>query len=286
LSPQALTALLVGEGTANMSAPGELLGANAKGQRIKVIESYTQFEPVYLVVSKQFAQKYNITAESPLQTREAALKAAVGARLGITAPGSISDMVTRLAVKQVSLNPARDVSIVPLGNLMNVISAMSANTIEGGIVYSPMAEQTFVDLGCVPLLSVAKGEIPLAKRMQGQVLEARAEDAAARPEVFEKIVRADLKALKVIKEEPNKARDLLRATRFTAVREDIWPNVWQNHLPAFVTPYVAEESLRAWIQTGLIGGNPDPDKFPYSEVIDMRFVESGLKQLGWSLQRS
>lgn len=284
--PPAMTALLAGEGLANASAPGELLGAKANGRRVKALQSYTKYDGHYFGVSKQFAEKHKITADSSLQAREAALKAATGSRFGITAPGSQSDLFTRMAIKQVNMNPARDYSILPLGNLPNLIAALSANTVDGGILISPVAEQAFVELGVVPLFSIAKGDLPLAQRMQGQVLEARAEDVAARPDVFEKIVRADLKALRVLKKTPDKAKEVLRRTRFAKLREDVWSIVWPNQLATFVSPFVTRESLQPWLESGLVGGNPDPQKFAYDELIDMRFVEAGLKQLGWALPKA
>jgi hypothetical protein len=41
--------------------------------------------------------------------------------------------------------------------------------------------------------------------------------------------------------------------------------------------------MKAWIESGTIQGNPDPAKFNYDSVIDMRFVNEGLKKLNWQV---
>lgn len=281
--PTAMTALVAGEGDALCSAPGEGLAAIAAGQKLKIIEGFTLGDAYTLVVTKAFADKLGVTGASSLQEREAALRAAKKGRFGVTAPGSQTDLTTRLALAQVGLDAASDVQIVPMGNIVNVTSGLSQGAVDAGVLLAPFTEQTIAEFGVVPLLSVAGGDIPAATRMQGQVLEARPQDVADRPELFAAIVKADLRSLRMIQETPDEARDLLRKTRFGNVDETIWPEVWTGQLPTFKTPYVTADGLRAWIETGSIGGNPDPNTFPYDEVIDMSFVDKGLADLGWKI---
>ena len=279
--PASMAGLLAGEGLMNASAPGECLSANARGQRVKIIESYTKSDAYTLTVTKEFADEQGVTADSSFEERQAALKGAKGKRFGITAPGSQSDLTTRMALAQVGLDPAADATIVPAGTFPNVITAMSQGALEGGVLLAPLNEQAIAEFGFVPLLSIAKGELPQAGRLQGQVLEAMPADIDATPDLFAAFVKADLRALQMIHETPNEVRDLLRKTRFSAVPEQNWQAVWEGQLPTFSSPYVPEDSLRAWLETGTIGGNPDPNTFPYKEVIDMRFVDQGLKELNW-----
>lgn len=280
--PAAMTALLAGEGEANCSAPGELLSANAYGQRVKIIESYTNSDAYTFVVTKAFADAHGVTAESSLAEREAALRGAKGSKFGITAPGSHTDLTTRMAVAQVGLDAVGDVTIVPLQNIVNVSTALGQGAIDGGALLSPFTEQVIAEFGVVPLLSIAAGDIPAASRLQGQVLQARPEDIEERPDSFAAMVRADLKALRMIVETPDEAGAKLRSTRFGSLDEAIWPAVWAGQLPTFRSPFVTEDSLRAWIETGTIGGEPDPATFAYADIIDMQFVEAGLAANGWT----
>ena len=283
--PSAMTALLSGEGTASMATPGEMLAANARGQKVKAIVSYTKTDAYSILVSKSFAEKHKVTAQSPLKDREAALRSSRGAmRIGITAPGSATDLMARSAVRQVGLDPAKDVNIVPLQSTSNGIAALTNNAIDAVVTLSPFTEQTVAEFGAVPLLSVATGEIREAYRLQGQCLQARPDDMAARPEVYAALVRADVRALRVILEKPDQARDILKRTRYGFVKDDVYPAVWKNQLRTFVSPFVTQEGMRAWVESGTIAGNPDPITFPYGDVIDMRFVLDALKKTGWVLK--
>lgn len=282
--PGAMTALLAGEGGASMATPGEMLAANVRGQAVKAIISYTKTDAYTILVSKQFADKYKITAQSSLKDREAALRAAKGnLRIGITAAGSATDLMARAAAKQVGLDPAKDVAIVPLQTSGNAVAAMANNAVDATVTLSPFTEQTIVEFGAIPLLAVATGELKDPARLQGQCLQARPEDIAARPDVYAALIRADLKALRAIMEKPDQSRDLLRKTRYSAIKEDIWPTVWKNQLPTFVSPYVTRDAIRAWLETGTIPGNLNPATFAYDSVIDMSLVSDGLKKINWPL---
>ncbi len=281
--PAAMTALLAGEGAADLSPPGEMLAAVAKGQSACAIFSLSGFTACTLIVSKQFAGKQKITAQSPLKEREAAIRAGKGSlRFGITTPGSLTDALTRMVLKQVGLDAARDATILPFQSLGNGLAALSNNAIDGFMSFSPLTEQGMLEFGAVPLLRIASDDIPAGKRLQGQLIEARPSDIQADPDLYAALVRACLRAQRIIVETPDVARDKLRRTRFDFVKEEIWPMVWQNELPTFKSPFVARESLQAWIDSGLVGGNPDPAKFPYDKVIDMRFVKEGLAKIGWT----
>lgn len=281
--PAAMTALLAGEGTVNVSAPGECLAANARGQRIKIIQAYTRSDPYTISVTKAFAEANGITGASPREQREKALTAMKGKRIGITAPGSNTDLVVRMALQQVGLD-ASEVTIVPTGSIVNIISALAQGALDGGALLAPFTEQTAVEFGAVPLLAIAAGEIPLAGRLQGQVLEARPQDLAEKRDLFAALIRADLKALKFLKEDPNGARDKLRETRFSKISDAVWPVAWSAALPIFASPYVPKDSIQAWIETGTVGGNPDPKTFPYGEILDMSLVDEGLRKIGWSVK--
>jgi ABC-type nitrate/sulfonate/bicarbonate transport system substrate-binding protein len=281
--PAAVTALLAGEGAAVMATPGEMLSATARGQRMVALISYTRTDAYTVLVSKAFADRHKVTAASPLKDREAALKATKGVRIGITAPGSATDLMARAALKQVGLDPARDAQIVPLQSSANAVAAMANNAVDATITLSPFTEQTISEFGAVPLLAVATGELREPARLQGQCLQAKPEVVQANQEAFAAVVRADLRALRMLMEKPDEARDALRRTRFANIKDDIWPTVWRNQLATFSSPFVTRDGMKAWVESGTIQGNPDPAKFNYDSVIDMRFVNEGLKKLNWQV---
>ncbi|MES9541482.1 ABC transporter substrate-binding protein [Actinomadura sp. NPDC000600] len=278
--PAALTGLLTKAGHVNLSAPGELLAAVGKGRRLKTLLAHTNSMPSLLVVSKAFAKRVGVTADSDLRDRRAALGKVKGARFGITAPGSQTDACTRLALKQAGADPVKDARIVPLQTASNSLAALANNQIDGFVAVPPVAEKAVIDMGAVPLLLNQTGEIAGGDRIQGMTMQARAEDVDANPELYRALVRADVRAMQSLVEDPAEAGALLRKTRFSQLDERIWTYAWGLVQKSWGSPLVSQDSLKAWFDNGLITG-ANAAEFPFDEVVDMRFVNEALKATGW-----
>jgi NitT/TauT family transport system substrate-binding protein len=280
--PLAMQGLLSGAGNCNLQTPGELLTALAKDQDLKALMSQTNAVSARLVVSEEFAARLGVTAEDGAEAIFTALGSVKGARYAISAPGSQTDGLTRMTLKQAGLDPDDDASIVPLGTAANYLPALQNNRIDGFVSGdSPVPEQAIVELNAVPLLSVTDGDIQGADRLAGQTLVARTADLDSNSELFTKLVHANVRALKVLADNPDKARDLLRRTRFSDVDERIWPLMWQNNLPTWRSPYVATDSLAAWIEYGLVPDLSDPGEISLDDAIEPRFVDEAVDDVAW-----
>jgi NitT/TauT family transport system substrate-binding protein len=60
-----------------------------------------------------------------------------GKRIGVSNVGSSSDIATRVMLKKVGLDPAKDVSIVAVGSLQNRMAALLNGAIDGGVAQPP-----------------------------------------------------------------------------------------------------------------------------------------------------
>jgi NitT/TauT family transport system substrate-binding protein len=284
--PAAMTGLLSGAGQANLSAPGELLSAVTKGQKLKVLMAHTNSMPSILVVSSKFAAQAGVTADSSLEDRQAAVGRVKGGRFGITAPGSQTDGFTRLALKQAGLDPAKDAKIVPLQTAANSLAALANDQIDGFIGVPPAAEKAVHELQAVPLLVNQAGEIRGGDRFQGMTMQARREDVESNPDLYAALVRADVRALRTLVEDPDAAGALLRKARFGKLEEPIWTMTWGLVQKSWGSPVVTQDSLDAWFQAGLVnGGDADGSGFPFGDVIDMQFVNNAVKEIAWTPQQ-
>jgi NitT/TauT family transport system substrate-binding protein len=284
--PVALQGLLSGAGACDISTPGEMLGAIAKGQGSKALMSHTNLTAATLVVSASFAKKLGVTERDPVQARNAALGRVKGASFGITAPGSQTDGFTRMALEQVGLDPDSDARIVPLQNAANCFAALQNGRIDGFMALSPLTEKAILALNAVPLLSVTKREIPAAYRLQGQTLIARTRDVERNPDLYRKLVRAHLRALRVLLEEPDRAKATLRKRRFADLPANQWELMWANNLPSWRSPYIAPDALSGWVTGGLVAGVTDPAKLSLDSAIDASFVEDAARRIGWDAPRA
>jgi ABC-type nitrate/sulfonate/bicarbonate transport system substrate-binding protein len=283
--PVALTGLISGAGEGNISTPGEMLGAVAKGQRVKALMAHTNRTAATLVVGERFAKKLGVTADSSPGDKTSALAAAKGARLAITTPGSLTDGLTRMVLKQAGLDAGSDARIVPLQTAANSLAALENDQIDGFVALSPVTEQAVIKMKAIPLLATATGDIREGYRMQGQTLMARAADIEGNPDLYAAVVRANVRAMRVLLETPDKARDLLRKTRFADVDEQMWKVMWASNLPTWTSPFIARDALAAWVENGLIAGQSDPSKFPFDQAVDTRFVDDAARAINWKPPR-
>lgn len=77
-----------------------------------------------------------------------------GKRLGVTRYGSLSDFGTRRYLQSVGLDPEKDVRIMQIGGLPEILAAMQGGSIQGGAISSPtltraklLGYRELVDLG-------------------------------------------------------------------------------------------------------------------------------------------
>lgn len=282
--PGALTALVAGAGHVDLSTPGELLVAVTRGQKMKILMALSNYSSLYLSLSKEYAEKVGISENMPLAQKQEAAKKFKGIKIGITSPGSQTDVTTRLILKNAGLDPAVDAELIPLGSTQNSLAAMGKGSIDGFMSSAPIPEFAAAQLGAVNAISVAKDEVPGLKEAVGHATLARAVDVEQQPDLFAALIRADVRALRYIVENPKEASDVVYRARYNSIiKPDLWPTVWDNNRSQFRTPYVTPKSVEAWVTMGLLPGVTDPKAVDAANVVDMRFVDQAVKKLGWTV---
>src|SRR5207302_10282363 len=94
----------------------------------------------------------------PAITDVAGLK---GKKVGIASTGGSADIATQLALKQLQLDPTRDVTVVNLGSAPNVTAGMLNGAVQASVAHPPESSQ-LTARGFHPLLDLAKQRIPFA----------------------------------------------------------------------------------------------------------------------------
>ena len=282
--PAGLTALLAGSGPLVLTPPGELLAAAAKGQRLKTLMPQANNLGFTFVISKDYAARHNITADATLEQRRAVLKNFKGIRCGVTGAGGTIDLATRIMLSDSGLDASVDANMLPLGSSASFLAGLSNNTLDGFMASTPVPEFAISQLGAVQLFSVAKSEIRVLNGLVGHVTEARSVDVERDPDLYTAFIRADVRATRYIVEKPSEAADALYQARFSSiVNRDLWSTIWNNNLSLFRTPYITKENLELWVKVGLVTGVSDPAAIKFDEVVDMRFVDSAVKKIGWKI---
>ncbi len=280
--PASLAALVSGSGTSLLSPPGEILNALGRGQSFKVLMSQANYQGIVFIVSKAYAEKHGITENMTSEERLAKLRTLKGIRIGTTAPGSSTFFVARAALASVGLDPDKDAQVLTLGSTPANMAALENGSIDGFTAASPSPEMVKAKTGAVPFLSVGRGEVGNFKVLAGQCTLARAADVKENPDTYAALVRADVRAMKEIADDPQKAADVLSKIVYPDMESAVWADVWEANKDSFKTPYVTKEAVAAYITEGLVPGITDPSTIDIEGAIDMSFVEQATKALGWT----
>ena len=127
-----------------------------------------------------------------------------GGRYGITRFGSLTDFLTRYALRRAGLNPEKDVYMLQLGGQVQHLAAMSSGQLDVGIFSLPNTYMA-AEKGFVRLMSQKE----LSQDFPTHVAYAKEEFIAMNPNTIKAYVRATTKAMEWIKANPDEAARLI-----------------------------------------------------------------------------
>jgi NitT/TauT family transport system substrate-binding protein len=130
----ATTAILAGEAEFSTSSTiRESVVVRRKGKKLIRIYSIANRMTMDLVVRNDVIKKRKLSRDMPLMARFKALK---GLRIGVTAPGALTDVVSRYYLRRAGFNPNRDAQIIPLGG-KNLAPAFRSGRIDAFMLSPP-----------------------------------------------------------------------------------------------------------------------------------------------------
>ena len=142
-SSLAVTALLASSVQLAGVGGSETLAAAVNGADVKILAITTPVYPYKLEVSK------DIKTAADLK----------GKKVAISRVGSSSDVATRVGLKKIGLDPAKDVIILQVGSLSARTAAMEGGSVQGSMT-NPPDTLTLEDAGFHPLVDLAKLDLP------------------------------------------------------------------------------------------------------------------------------
>lgn len=230
----ALTAVLGRDADAYVGLPAVAIRARSKGQHVQAFASVqTQFGST-VVIDGASAKNAGVSATSPLSVRAQALK---GLKIGVTGPGSTTDLLVRYLAKDAGLSPDKDLTIMPIGGAPNMLAAFSQGSING-FSLSPPTTTTAEQQGGLVLMDLAKGEYQPLRGFLFTALIAREDWLSGNAVTAQKMVKALWRAEHLIATDPDKAREAVRPY-FSHTPAQIFDAAWTASLPSYpATPRV------------------------------------------------
>jgi len=227
-----------------------------KGFGAKNLLALENRNPLHLVVRKDLPAKD--------------VKDLKGTKLGMTRAGSGTDLSLRALLKDAGLEPDRDVALIAVGGVSAAMAALKAGQIDGYMGGEPAGAIAVQQLKLARyFVDPRLGQGPkFLQFMTFSTLQASDKWLAANPQVAERLVRAMVKTLKRMREDPESA---------VGVGQKLFPTMDPAVIRSIIAiekntyhPAITEEAMRLCNQFQKQVGSVKTD-IPYDKVVATQF---------------
>ena len=201
-----LSALIGGSATVAATSLSQVIKANDKSIDMQAFVNILDDMTMPVVLSKAIIAEKQLDVHWPPETKIRALK---GLRIGVTTPGSGTDLFIREMLKRRGIDPDTEAQLITFQGEA-LVAAMEHNQIDA-YMYTPPSPETSVERGFGTVwLNPTLGEIPELQNFTYVTLFAPRKNIEDNPELFRKIARATVRAMQFAHEKPKEALDLIR----------------------------------------------------------------------------
>jgi NitT/TauT family transport system substrate-binding protein len=221
------TAAVMG-GSADIAVIGlfEVIRSASEGAGLVAICSNFNTYPQTLTLTNEAIGKAGITPGMNIDEKVKRLK---DMRIGISSPGSTTDALIRSVLLARGYDPDKYVTLQPLGGNTALYAAFKQRVIDGFVWTAPEPQLAMLEnLGQI-VVDPLSGETPEFKGVVFSVMVSSRDTIKARPQVLRGAVRAMAAAMKLIHENPDKARELTRRS-FPNVNEQAFNLGFKQYL--------------------------------------------------------
>jgi len=193
-----------------------------------------------------------------------------GSKLGMTRAGSGTDLSLRALLKDAGLEPDRDVAIIAVGGVSSMLAALKAGQIDGFMQGEPAGALAVHQLKLArPFVDPRLGQGPkFLQFMTFSTLQTSDKWLAANPQLAERLVRAVVKTLKRMREDPESAVGVglkLFPAMDPAIIRSIIAIEKNTYFPA-----ITEDAIRLCNQFQKQVGSVKTD-IPYDKIVATQF---------------
>jgi NitT/TauT family transport system substrate-binding protein len=194
-----------------------------------------------------------------------------GKKIGVSNPGSSSDIATRVMLTRVGLDPEKDVSIVAVGSLQNRTAALLSGAIDGGLAQPP-DQLALEDKGLHVIYDLAAQKLPSV----GDSIVVQRSWLNSNKEVMQRYVDSIVQATAFSKK--NKTESLPVLAKYLKNDDQRALGVTYDFFVGSVTPdypVVKPEYFADAVQQ--LGATNDKIKgFDLTSMLDNEFVQSAM----------
>jgi NitT/TauT family transport system substrate-binding protein len=206
-APVAMSAMLAGDAEFSANNFASAAQVMEKGQKVVSIVLMQNLANMEIVLKSDVAKEKGVTEKSPWHDRVMALK---GLKIGISTFGGTPDMFLTFAVRSVGLDPAKDITRVPLGTGPANISGLKAGQVQAFSHVPPNTVIPAAEGFGIIVASAPMGDLKELSPIAYGAILAAADTVEKKPELCGKIARAVVKANKFIKGNADETLAILR----------------------------------------------------------------------------
>lgn len=252
------------------------ISARQNGADVVSIAALFNGYPIQLVLSNAALKKTGI---DPAMGIDEKIKRLKGVSIAVTGIGSTTDVLLRSYFKARSIEPDQAVTIQPLGNPGAIFAAFEQGQIDGfqlGAPFTQRAEQEGLGKTAIDPLD---GGIPELKGVPYTAIITNGATVANKPELLQKSVNALAKAMKLIKDDPEKVQGLIKSY-FPDTDEKTYkafePKYRAN---AATTPVLSQEDYDKLLKWVAITSS-EKITVPYKDFFVGKFAEAAASMAG------
>lgn len=263
------------QGGAEMGFLGctEITTAAARGSDLAIVGNGYDAYATSLVLSNAAIAKTGIVRNMSIEDR---LKRLKGLRIGITGPGSVTDLMIRSLFLARGMDPDKEVTLQPLGDGASQYAAMERGMIDGFIFGAPFPQIAVARKIGQIAISPLDENIPEMKGMLFICFASSKKTIGQKPEMIQSAINALTKAIALVRNDPEKARHILRP-QYAEVDQAIYNAAFDTYVKGIpLSPIITPEELKrtmAWRNIGM----DKPMSVPFENVIADGFAEKAAK---------
>jgi ABC-type nitrate/sulfonate/bicarbonate transport system substrate-binding protein len=273
--PRQVAALMGGSSEFSQLGTIQVIKANAAGADLVAISTAFDLTDIQIVLSTAAVQKTGIKASMSMDEK---VKLMTGLKIGVTSPGSTTDTFVRTLFKVRGLDPDRSVQIQPLGGGSNMLAAMEKGASDGFAWGAPQAQMAVERKQGVVVINPFTGEVAEVVGVPYHFLVTSRQTLEQKPQVIKAAVRAYARAMRFARENPDKARALVRA-QFPDIDEVIFNKAWDDYRKGIpTTPVITREQIAkaaAWLNITA----PQPITADYARIVYADYATAAAKEL-------
>src|SRR6266550_7777944 len=211
IAPATATQALIGKNLDIINPGGEIVEAGLNGEPIVYIAGIMNRAVMSLYAKPEIASLADLK----------------GRVLAVTVPGATTDFAARVLLQQARLSPGKDVKLIYLKGMVEILTGIKQGNADAGIFTSPTTLKA-QHAGLKELVNVTEQNIPMIHA----ALASTKEYVKTHPDNLRRFLHAYLEGIKIARTDPDYTKQIIgKYTKTTDVAD--LENSYQTFLPAW-----------------------------------------------------